>query len=237
MVTDDRALETLASLLPGVRAGMIDVFAAATRCTALIGTQSPAWRAEALTAMSCGDLRAVPAPALPEGLSLRPVRRHGGSGGGGGGGGVPGAGGIHGAGGVHGVSGVPDAVALEDAVATAIRAIPGIAETPRALTAYLRSLPIAFSFFAAVDAGGAVRATSGAGAFGPEATVIFVNTEHGWRGRGIGRAMTAAALCAARDAGARRAGLDASPAGLPIYVRLGFDVVGPMTRFSHPASR
>jgi GNAT superfamily N-acetyltransferase len=207
LVTDDRALDTLASLLPGVRAGMIDVFAEATRCTALISRQAP-WRAEGLTAMSCGDLRAVPATALPEGLSLRRVRRHA----------------------VRDPT--PDTVTLEDAVATAIRATPGTAETPGALAAYLRSLPGAFSFFAAVDAGGAVRATSGAGAFGPEATVIFVNTELGWRGRGIGGAMTAVALRAARDAGARRAGLDASPAGLSIYLQLGFDVVGGLTRFS-----
>jgi len=79
---------------------------------------------------------------------------------------------------------------------------------------------------------GAVRATSGAGSFGSEATVIFVNAESGWRGRGIGGAMTAAALRAARDAGARRASLDASAAGLSLYLRLGFEVVGPMTRFA-----
>ena len=209
LVTDDRALHALDALLPGVRAGMIDVFAVATRCTALISGQPP-WGAEALTAMSCADLQAVPAIALPKGLSLRPVRRR--------------------------VTGdhAPDAVALEDAVATAIRATPGIPETPRALAGYLRSLPTAFSLLAAVDDGGAVRATSGAGAFGPEATVIFVNTEPGWRGRGIGGAMTAAALRAARDGGAHRAGLDASHAGLSIYLRLGFDVVGTLTRFSHP---
>jgi GNAT superfamily N-acetyltransferase len=212
LVTDDHALSALAELLPDVQAGMVDVFATATRCTALLHDRPP-WRAESLTAMSCGDLQAVPAIALPGGLSLRPVRR-----------GPPGEAGR-------------DTVALEDAVATAIDATPGIAETPSALAAYLRSLPRAFSFLAAVDDGGAVRATSGAGAFGPEATVIFVNTEPGWRGRGIGRAMTAAALHAARDAGARRASLDASPAGLSIYVRLGFDVVGALTRFAHPGLR
>lgn len=207
LVTDDRAQDALAALLPDARAGMIDVFAAAARCTELAGGD-PAWKPEALTAMSCGDLRTVPATPLPAGLGLRTVRRR--------------------------TTGddAPDAVALEDAVATAIRAAPEIAETPAALAAYLRSLPAGFSLFAAVDGGGAVRATSGAGAFGPEATLIFVNTEHGWRGRGIGGAMTATALRAARAAGARRASLDASSAGLSLYLRLGFELVGPVTRFS-----
>lgn len=207
LVTDDRAHDALAALLPDARTGMIDVFTAAAGCTKLIGGHT-AWRPEALTAMSCGDLRTVPATPLPVGLSLRTVRRR-----------------------TIGDD-APDAVALEDAVASAIRAAPAIAETPGALAAYLRSPPAGFSLFAAVDGGGVVRATSGAGAFGPEATVTFVNTEHAWRGRGIGGAMTAAALRAARTAGARRASLDASRAGLSLYLRLGFEVVGPVTRFS-----
>ncbi|MDQ6729289.1 MAG: hypothetical protein M3022_03020, partial [Actinomycetota bacterium] len=151
LVTDDRAHDALAALLPDARAGMIDVFTAATGCTELIGGRT-AWRPEALTAMSCGDLRTVPASPLAAGLSLRPVRRR-----------------------TIGDD-APDAVALEDAVAGAIRAAPAIAETPGALAAYLRSLPAGFSLFAAVDDGAVVRATSGVGAFGAEATVIFVNT-------------------------------------------------------------
>jgi hypothetical protein len=43
--------------------------------------------------------------------------------------------------------------------------------------------------------------------------------------------MTAAALHAARAAGATRAGLDASAAGARIYRRLGFETVAEMTRF------
>jgi ribosomal protein S18 acetylase RimI-like enzyme len=58
-----------------------------------------------------------------------------------------------------------------------------------------------------------------------------VNTDPGRRGRGIGQAMTAQALSAARRAGARFAALDASDAGRSIYLRLGFDVVGMLTRF------
>lgn len=76
-----------------------------------------------------------------------------------------------------------------------------------------------------------IRATSGAGAFGAEASVMFVNTDPNWRRRGIGLAMTAAALHSARASGARRACLDASRAGATIYRRLGFEVVTEMTRF------
>jgi len=76
-----------------------------------------------------------------------------------------------------------------------------------------------------------VRATSGSGAFGAEASVIFVNTQPDWRGRGIGQAMTVAALRVAQDHGARRASLDASAAGLSIYRRLGFETVSSTTRF------
>jgi ribosomal protein S18 acetylase RimI-like enzyme len=61
--------------------------------------------------------------------------------------------------------------------------------------------------------------------------VMFVNTAPDWRGRGIGRAMTAAALAAAQEDGARHACLDATDAGLSIYLQLGFEVVTRTTRF------
>lgn len=56
--------------------------------------------------------------------------------------------------------------------------------------------------------------------FGGQASVIFVNT--------------AAALRAARDAGARQACLDSSDAGLSIYRRLRFEIVARMMRLSGP---
>src|ERR1700759_5199576 len=86
-------------------------------------------------------------------------------------------------------------------------------DVARALVEHLRSLPRAFGLWAAVDEGGGVRATSGSGAFQTTANVIFVNTDPGWRRRGIAQAMTAFALRAARQAGARCAGIDASDAG------------------------
>jgi ribosomal protein S18 acetylase RimI-like enzyme len=89
--------------------------------------------------------------------------------------------------------------------------------------------------FAACDGDDVVRATSGCNVLGTAASVMFVNTDPGWRGRGIGRAMTAAALRAARDAGAAQACLDATEAGLSLYRRLGFVPVTRTTRFFRTA--
>jgi ribosomal protein S18 acetylase RimI-like enzyme len=55
----------------------------------------------------------------------------------------------------------------------------------------------------------------------------------GWRRRGVGKAMTAIALHAAEQAGARHAGLDASDVGRELYLRLGFDAVTLMRRYQH----
>jgi ribosomal protein S18 acetylase RimI-like enzyme len=80
------------------------------------------------------------------------------------------------------------------------------------------------SFFAALDADGVVRATSASAVAGEDASVLFVNTDPAWRGRGIGTAMTALALRHARERGALRACLTATEAGRGIYARLGFAV-------------
>jgi GNAT superfamily N-acetyltransferase len=204
LVTDDRGLEALPAVVRDARGGMISVLAAAVRCTELV-CKHPDWRPDTATAMVCRDLRTVPEVALPGELTFRAVRRLAGDG--------------------------PHDVPLEDAVAAAIIAAPSIQDPPDVFADYLRSLPPAFRLFAAVDRDGAVRATSGSGAFGAEATVLFVNTDPGWRGRGIGAAMTAAALRAAAGAGARRAALDSSDAGARIYRRLGFESVGGTTRY------
>jgi GNAT superfamily N-acetyltransferase len=204
LVTDDRAYDALAALLPDVGAGLINVFAPATRCAQLVQS-SPAWKAEAATAMICRDLGAVPAASLPSELTLKPVGRLAGH--------------------------EPGAVPLEDAVALVRRADPRIEEPPELFAAFLRSLPPSISLLAAVDAAGAVRATSGSDTFGTQARVFFVNTDPAWRGRGIGQAMTAAALHAARESGARQAALDATEGGRGIYLRLGFEPVSRTTRF------
>jgi ribosomal protein S18 acetylase RimI-like enzyme len=125
----------------------------------------------------------------------------------------------------------PGGVPLEDAVATAMRADPRIEGPPEAFAAYLPSMPHTTRLFAAVDRDGAVRGTAGCRAFGSYASVFFVNTDPGWRGRGVGRAMTAAALHAARASGARQAAIDATDAGLSIYLRLGCETVARTERF------
>ena len=205
LITDDRAHDELADLVPRVRTGRIDVFAEAARCTELIH-RDLGWTSEPSTAMACLDLHSVPEPALTDELTLRPVRRL--------------------------EDDAADGVPLDEAVAVAMSADPMIDEPAAVLAGYLRSLPPAFRLFAAVDGDGGARATSGVGVFGSRATVIFVNTDPGWRLRGIGRAMTATTLHAARAAGAQTACLDASETGLSIYRQLGFETVAPMTRFS-----
>ena len=203
LVTDDRAYDALASVLPDARAGAINVFAAAARCMELV-ERLTGWTPEATTALIRRDLETVPAVPLPSELRLRPVRR------------LP--------------EDPPGGVPLEDAAAAAVLADPRIDDQP-ALVGYLRSLPAATRLFAAIDGDGVVRATSGCGAYGTVASVMFINTDRDWRGRGIGRAMTAAALRAAQEHGARDACLDATDAGLSTYQRLGFQVVTRTTRF------
>lgn len=207
VVTDDRAYDTLDGLLPGVRAGIITVFPPAIRCTNLIAGHQ-AWTITTSMAMLCRDLRKVPAVPLPGDLALRPVRRL--------------------------ADDAPDGVPLRDAAAAAMRADPEMQSELGGFVDYLRSLSPMIRLLAAVDAEGAVRATAGSGAFGSHASVLFVNTDPRWRGRGIGRAMTAAALHGAQQSGAEQACLNASDAGLSIYRRLGFEAVDQVTRFFRP---
>jgi ribosomal protein S18 acetylase RimI-like enzyme len=205
LVTDDHAYAALASLLPDIRAGMINVLAEAALCAKLV-ERDRAWKPKPMTAMVCRDTDAVAAVPLPRELELLPVRRL--------------------------AADAPDGVPVEDAAALAVIADPSAGERPDAFSDYLRSLPHEIRLFAAVDGDGVVRATSGAAAFGAYASVLFVNTHPGWRRRGIGQAMTAAALGAAREAGATQASLDASEDGLRIFLRLGFEALTRATQFS-----
>ncbi|MBK5308192.1 MAG: GNAT family N-acetyltransferase [Frankiaceae bacterium] len=92
----------------------------------------------------------------------------------------------------------------------------------------LRHMP-GVTLVAAVDAGGSCIATAGTRVVGRSALVSAVATIPEFRGRGIAAALTTAALRAARDAGARRAFLDASN-GASVYARLGFAPIGRVTR-------
>jgi GNAT superfamily N-acetyltransferase len=204
LVTEDRADDLLASLMPSVHAGTISVFVTAPRCIEIV-TSRAGWRASAVTAMINRDLRTLPDISLPSGLTLRAVRRVA----------------------ADPTTGVP----LQEAVAVALVADPRSDDSARVLADHLRSMPPSIRLFAAVDADGTVLATSGSGTFGVQATVIFVNTHPGWRRRGIGQAMTVTALQAARDAGASQACLEASGTALGIYQRLGFEMVAQTTQF------
>jgi GNAT superfamily N-acetyltransferase len=204
LVTDDRAYDVLAALLADIRAGMINVFASASQCADLVGRHT-AWRAATVTAMIRWGLDAVPSSPLPDELTLRRVRR---------------------------LEDDPrDGVSLADAAAAAMNADPRIEGPPEAFDSYLRGLSPTVRLFAAVDRDGLVRATSGTGVFGHAASVFFVNTDPGWRKRGVAHAMTAAALVASKGAGAQHACLDATDTGLRIYEQLGFQPVTPTTHF------
>ena len=204
LVTDDQAYDALAALLPDAHIGTVRTFEMAERCSQLVATRLE-WSFDTVTAMVSRDLDTVPAVSLPDELTLNPVQRS--------------------------PDDAPGGVALTDAVAAAMSAAPSIEGPPEVFADYLRSSPPTFRLFAALDNDGQVRATSGCGVFGQYGTVIFVNTDPGWRGRGIGHAMTAQALHAAQSAGARCACLDASDAGRSIYLRLGFESAGRLRRF------
>ncbi len=187
----------------------MNVFDTASRCDEFMRGQ-PGWTAERpSTAMVCRDVRVVPAVTLPAGLVLRPVNRL--------------------------ASDAADAVPLNDAVGVAIASDPDITGTVDQFAGFLQSLPTSVRLFAAVDERGFARATSGCDVFGDYARVFFVNTEPGWRRRGVGAAMTVEALRAAASSGARTAFLDATADGAPVYLRLGFETAGRLTRYSRAA--
>lgn len=204
LVTDDRAADLVREELPRLRMSPLAVVEGAPACEQLV-REAPGWVAQDGTAMVRGHLDDLDVP-LPPGLALVPVRRR--------------------------PEDDPAGVPLEAAVEVCLAADPEEAALTSVarLSSYLRSLPGA-RLFAAVDDSGTVRATAGSAASDGDCGVFFVSTEQSWRGRGVGTAMTAAALRDARDHGARRACLDGSPAGRPIYARLGFDAVARITRF------
>lgn len=205
LVTGDEARAGLEALLPGLLGRVVLVLDEAEACRRLMSRTGR--RPTICTAMVCHDLAAVPELPLPPGLSCLPVRV-----------------------GPDG-RGVP----LQDAAAAALRSDPTMTPTTDlgGFVDYLRSVPNAH-YLAAVDDEGVVRATAASATWGSTAGVFFVNSDPDWRGRGVGSAMTAAALGAATVAGADRACLDASALGLSLYQRLGFDVVGPITQFVEP---
>ena len=205
LVLDDQAFNVLDAVLPLASPGTIRVCQTARRCAELL-QQDARWSAKPVTAMVCHDLRTVPEPSLPAGLSLRAVRR------------VP--------------DDPPGGVPLIDAVTAAEGAAAPRDVIVDDLVTYLTSLPTGSRIFAAVDGDGMVRGTSASRTLLTDAYVFFVNTDPDWRRRGVGLSMTAAALRSAVSTGARRASLDASGPGVALYRRLGFTAGAEMTQFS-----
>ncbi len=193
--------------MPNLYPRVVNVFREALRCTGLV-RRTDRWHGEPATSMVCRDLSGVPTNlTLPAGLSLRRVLR------------VP--------------SDPIDGVPLEDAARACLDADPQMAGVPLpGFLDYLRSIPHTTQLLAAVDAQGVVRATAGCSFLDADARAFFVNTDPRWRGQGVATAMTGFALNWAYESGARTASLDASAAGLSIYLRLGFGPVSPTTLFA-----
>jgi ribosomal protein S18 acetylase RimI-like enzyme len=66
------------------------------------------------------------------------------------------------------------------------------------------------------------------------AGIYWVGCTEGARGRGLGRAVTAAAVNAGFDRGARSASLQASPMGESLYRAMGFETIFDYTLYHCP---
>jgi GNAT superfamily N-acetyltransferase len=205
LVFDDRAAPFLAERLPDLTAGFVSVLDAAPECRALFDAADQFHLDEVAAAMVRPDLVGLPEPTFPEGLAVVRVTERS-----------------------------PRGLELDAAIAACLAYDQH--ESPGDPTPFIRRSLLALPHgcvLAAVDRDGRIRATSAAGHFDGDALVLFVTTDPELRGRGIATAMTAAALSAARAAGAVRACLDGSEMGEPIYRRLGFRTVARNSRFFH----
>lgn len=212
LVLDDRALPGLQDLLRGGPSGVITVLEPAQQSREMLGAFD-GWSAKAVEVMVSRDLASTPTVTLPDGLELQRLQTDG--------------------------DGSQCAADLLSVARLVVRADPTVNESAEAFATYLRNLSPSPSpsMLAAVDARCAIRAVSGYRVVGTDATVLLVNTDQAWRRRGIGRAMTAAALQAASDAGATSACLAASDAGTSIYRSLGFENAGRAMQLARPAPR
>ena len=170
----------------------------------LTALQGRGWdRVQEHTAMSLDDLAALPEPALPVDLRCEPVAVR------------------------RGAAGYPLEEALRVAVDYGDPLQSGAGRDLEVEARLLRELS-GIRLFAAVAGDGSCVATAGSRVVDSAALVASVATVPAQRGRGTGTAMTAVALRAAAEAGAVEAYLDATPAGVGIYRRLGFEEVGPV---------
>jgi GNAT superfamily N-acetyltransferase len=91
--------------------------------------------------------------------------------------------------------------------------------------------------FAALGPDGTCVGTAGSRIVDESALVAGVVTIPTARRRGLGTAMTSHALTAAREGGAKNAFLDATAAGVGIYLRLGFRDLGPIVYCERSVAR
>jgi GNAT superfamily N-acetyltransferase len=106
-------------------------------------------------------------------------------------------------------------------------------------SAFARPESVLSPFVAAVvarDAGGGPVAAAWTCVSHGFAGIGFVGTLEAARGRGLGAAVTAAAMRLGADMGAQRSVLQASPMGRPVYARIGFREVGRYRLLVDPAS-
>ncbi len=207
LVLDDRALPGLEDLLRGGPSGVITVLEPAPQSREMLGAVD-GWSAKAVELMVSRDLASTPTVMLPDGLELKRLQTDG--------------------------DGSQCAAELLSVARLVVRADPTVNESAEALATYLRNLSPSPSMLAAVDPRRAIRAVSGYRVVGTDATVLLVNTDPAWRRRGIGHAMSSAALHAACDAGATTACLSASDAGSSIYRSLGFENAGRAMQLARP---
>lgn len=97
------------------------------------------------------------------------------------------------------------------------------------LTEPMLALPTVRFFLGRVD--GEPAATSALVATGEVAGIYWVATREGFRGRGLGAALTWAAVRAGRELGCAMASLQASALGRPVYERMGFAHAGRYRRY------
>jgi ribosomal protein S18 acetylase RimI-like enzyme len=206
LITDDSGYDRLVAEAAGAWRGVVMVFEQAARCQEFLRGHAGWSAGRSELAMVLRDVQTVTGTTLPDGLRLRPVDR--------------------------GTSESPDAVPLKDAAAVAVASDLSITGSADEVAGFLSGLPPSVRLFAAVDEKGVARATSACHVFGEYTQIFFVNTEPTWRRRGIGQAMTLEALRSAASLGARRALLHATDDGASIYMRLGFEPVGLVTRYS-----
>jgi len=203
LITDDAGYDRLVRELAGPWSGVVLVLDRSSRCNELLRGESGWGPGHSQLAMVLPDIHQATVAALPAGLDLRTVS----------------------------TDEAGSSERLPEVVRLAIASDPDVPGSSDDVARFIGRLPPSCRLLAAFDEGGAARASAACHVFGRFAELFFVNTEPAWRRRGIGQAMTAAALQVAAGMGATSAMLHATEDGVSVYRRLGFEPVGMLTRY------